>query len=388
MNRPNSPIVGKVERMLLQQAEDDEVPRSQDILHVSELSRSDFCPRAAYYRISGAPLLVPAKENSARLQAIFEEGHDVHAKWQRWIRRLGVLYGRWKCQVCGHIWLGTSPTSCPGRLTLPRHGEPYIAKCHATKWQIIYLEVPLYNKDLNLGGSGDGQLDNEEGPWVEIKTIGQGTVRQDAPSLLKEHTYKVVEVADRDEPLAKVRTLVDLDTLWKDLRSPFPSHLRQGNIYCALAGVDQCIFVYEFKPNQARKDFVVKASPRIYEPLLQKAEDLKWCVDHERTPPCPWDGCAQCRAYEKESDVRATTPRRSTQFQSAADRAARRADRVEGGRSAPPPRSARAIARPSAGVRAPADAVRRNRTGGPGPDGAVPAVSGLGGLLRRASVDR
>ena len=125
-NRVETRVVGPIERMLLAEGEEQsQDERRQDVLHVSELAKPTFCPRAAYQRITG---VAPPEESARmRLQAIFEEGHDVHAKWQRWVRRLGRLYGQWLCAVCESRWMATSPETCPkrakrraGSLPLPR----------------------------------------------------------------------------------------------------------------------------------------------------------------------------------------------------------------------------------------------------------------------------
>ena len=303
-------LVGPIERMLLEGGDEDE-PRRQDALHVSELAKSSFCPRAAYQRITGATQ--PTDSAKMRLQAIFEEGHDVHAKWQRWVRRLGRLYGRWLCVACEQSWMGTSPEACPN--------------CSAPGWKILYKEVPInaYNEYM-LVGHGDGQVDDANGMWIEAKTIGIGTVRMEAPSLLARYTNKGVHLEDvdrllewvtgqyRDEfisdgkfaaevddiPKSLLSRWVDFDGLWKNIRKPFPSHLRQGHLYGALAGVSEVIFIYEYKPNQAYKEFVVKTSPSVYEPLLEMALDVKWAVEQGRIPRCPHRDCKECT--EQESD--------------------------------------------------------------------------------------
>lgn len=293
--RVETRLVGPIERMLLAEGEsEDEEPRRQDVLHVSELARPEFCPRAAYLRITGA--LPPETSAKLRLQAIFEEGHDVHAKWQRWARRLGRLYGLWLCAVCESRWMATSPSSCP--------------HCAAPGWKLHYKEVPVdAAEEYFIVGHGDGQLDGPDGEWIEIKTIGIGTVRIEAPKLLMKYSRKGITLADIDAllehrrdhpdddlPKSLISSWIDFEGLWKDLRHPFPAHLRQGHTYGGLAGVEEVVFLYEYKPTQAHKEFVVKVSPRIYEPILEMAQDVKWAVEQGRAPRCPHGGCKECTA--------------------------------------------------------------------------------------------
>lgn len=391
-------LLGDIERMLLERGDEDDDRRS-DALHVSELAKLSFCPRAAYLRITGAAL--PEASAKMRLQAIFEEGHDVHAKWQRWVRRLGRLWGRWQCVACESSWMATSPDECP--------------HCGAPGWKIRYREVPVdgYDKYL-IVGHGDGQLDGPDGPWIEAKTIGIGTVRIEAPRLLTKYTHKGVHLEDIDRLLewitgeyreeflsdSKIRAevddipssllsrWVDFDGLWKNLRKPFPSHLRQGHLYGALSGAPEVVFIYEYKPNQAHKEFVVKTSPEVYEPLLETALDVKWAVEHERPPKCPHGGCKECTPEqtkeqgEREKGDAASTSRRTTRRGSRAQDSGRDVgsdrdrdprdgrDREDRARTGSPPR--RRVTRTPRG----SDSVGRQPT-----DGAVHAVRGLGRLL-------
>lgn len=313
--RVETRLVGPIERLLLAEGEEQsQDERRQDVLHVSELARPEFCPRAAYLRITGA--LPPEESAKLRLQAIFEEGHDVHAKWQRWARRLGRLYGQWLCAVCESRWMATSPNSCP--------------HCSAPGWKLHYKEVPVDRADdCFIVGHGDGQLDGPDGEWVEVKTIGIGTVRIEAPKLLMKYSRKGLTLGDIDAylewltdqhrqeflsngrmhadtdgiPKSLVSHWVDFDGLWKDIRHPFPAHLRQGHTYGGLMGVEEVVFIYEYKPTQAHKEFVVKVSPRIYEPILEMAQDVKWAVENERAPRCPHGGCKQCKTSEQPKEL-------------------------------------------------------------------------------------
>jgi hypothetical protein len=320
-------LLGRIERMLIEQGDGDE-PRRDDVLHVSEITHDDFCPRAAYYRMTGAPLLVESTV-PMRLQAIFEEGHVAHIKWQAWVRRLGTLYGRWRCLVCGTIWMGVSPERCEGevlinqrtgeRVTEPTNDALLHFSCWATAECIVYMEVPVYQglTEYMVTGSADGM---SEDVVIEAKTIGVGTVRVEAPRMLSTYTKQVVVVEKLQEyldwwekqpksgrdaafpdvgiPVGIRSTFIDHDSLWKDARAPFITHLKQGNIYGFLLGLEEALFIYEYKPNQAYKEFVVKVSPSVYEPPLELALDVKWAVENLKAPVCPHGGCKQCGAYE------------------------------------------------------------------------------------------
>lgn len=396
--RVETRLVGPIERMLLAEGDEDG-DRRQDALHVSELSKADFCPLAAYQRILG--LANPADAPRMRLQAIFEEGHDVHAKWQRWIRRLGRLYGKWLCAVCDTSWMATSPEQCPN--------------CSAPGWKIHYREVPVDAFESHmLLGHGDGQLDDAAGAWIEAKTIGIGTVRMEAPKLLMKYTRKGVTLRDidgllewvtdqyRQEHLSQGRlraevddipkslltTWVDFEGLWKDVRRPFPTHLRQGNLYGGAMGIEEVIFIYEYKPTQAYKEFVVKTSPGIYEPMLEMALDVKWAVEQRKPPRCPHDTCKACSTSEQKRDNGTGATGNSNTPRSAARKAApRRDDGAGSGDATGQGRSGEAGALPGTPAVRRITRTPRGRDGAERqrPDEGVRELHGLGRLLGGAT---
>lgn len=367
-------ILSPITRLLLAEGDGDE-PRDMTSLHVSELSKEKFCPRSAYYRLAGFPLLVPEREIGRQLQAIFEEGHDAHAKYQRWIRRLGRLYGRWQCAGCLYSWMATSPSECPD--------------CEATEpWRIRYREVPVVSEKYRIIGHGDGQLDGPDGDWVEVKTIGIGTVRMEAPRLLMQYTRKGVSLDALDDflgwragaesvndiPGSYLDTWIDLEGLWKNIRRPFSSHLRQGNLYCGLAGSPKCHFIYEYKPTQASKEFTITASEEVYGPLIEQAKDVVWALEKNKAPRCPHGGCSDCTAYEQEQrDGEENTP---TTGNGAAGAVAGRQGGVGEGGAVPGTEAPRRVARTPR---------RPDRTGGLRPDGAVAEEHGLGRLLGKST---
>lgn len=295
-------IVGPVERMLLGRdpwdmylGNGEIVQRRWDRIHPSELAGNDWCPRAAFYRISRGP--IEGEKHRFQTQVIFEEGHEYHRKWQMWAWDLGVLRGRFNCAACmpsSETFDATSPAACP--------------KCGASRRALDYREVPLKAESHLITGSSDGDLDEggdpEDEPLIEIKSIGIGTIRMEAPGLIRKHTYKV-ELEN-----GKTKTLLDQEGLWRDIRRPLPSHLRQGLIYCWVLGRRSIVFVYEFKPDGRSKEFHVKADFKYIEDLLDECLDVKHALDTGNPPPCKQgkQRCAICSAYEESSDVEESEP--------------------------------------------------------------------------------
>jgi hypothetical protein len=259
-------LLGDIHKHLLDQ-HDKPTDRRQDIIHPSEMAKSDWCPRQTYYRLAGAS---PEKGRSfsAQLEGVFEEGHMIHAKWQKWLQQMGRLWGKWRCAECGWTKLATG-------------GVLHCEHCDARQ-PLEYREVPVEaEEEFLIAGHEDGAIEDLNA-LVEIKSIGIGTVRFDQPELLREYTVKTEDG----------KTVTDLDGLWKALRRPFGSHIRQTQIYlrlCQEMGLpfDKVIFLYEYKATQAQKEFVVKYNPEIAEPLFETALDIKYALKKGKPPPRP-----------------------------------------------------------------------------------------------------
>jgi CRISPR/Cas system-associated exonuclease Cas4 (RecB family) len=266
--------------------------RDMTFVHPSEMTKDSWCPRVPYYRIAGVPS--EPEEISFSLANIFAEGHSIHDKYQQWFWDMGVLWGRWKCNDCGDSFFATSPKAC---------------NCGGS---LRYREVPLFSEEHHLIGHADGAVVCEDGKirLIEIKTVGLGTVRIEAPALFRQY-------ADGSKPL---------DKLWMSVNRPFPSHLKQGNLYLHmapkchefLADTDEMIFIYEWKPTQAVREFVVGYSPSVVQSLLDDAKAIKASLSTGVAPDRPhWSaaGAKVCRkcvfsatCWEQEEEEKDVAP--------------------------------------------------------------------------------
>jgi len=150
-----SRLIGDIERHLMARPVGD---RSTTVLHPSEIIKRDFCRRSAYFLLSGHTKI--AEKPNLRLQSIFDEGHAIHAKWQRWFQEMGVLYGRFTCTACKFSLFDLGPTTCPN--------------CGNDTME--YNEVTLVDNDLRIAGHTDGWIKGiGDDTLIEIKSIGPGT---------------------------------------------------------------------------------------------------------------------------------------------------------------------------------------------------------------------
>lgn len=268
-------ILPYIERALLKRTVDSASSRDQTYLHASEVAKNEWCERNSWYRISGFPIEKEEKF-SFNLQRIFEEGHDIHNKYQTWMWDAGILEGVWKCLIpdCRHGWYAISPHECP--------------QCGNNL--IEYKEVPLYSEKYHLIGHADGIVVIDGKRYVvEIKSLGARTLEFETPNLYKQYTDGEISLND----------------MWVRTRTPLPSHRRQGLLYSELTGIPRVHFIYEWKPNQQVKEFETVVRHGDADQLLARALTVAQGLERKLPPIRPqWaspthNTCAKC-PYQNE----------------------------------------------------------------------------------------
>jgi len=256
-------ILNDVQRHVMARAVEPDLDRRSDILHPSEMAKASWCWRHDYYRIRGTPIDPSTSSPSFHMENVFEEGHGIHRKWQGWLHEMGVLYGVFFCTECHERWWDTAPMTCPhcGSLRMPR-----------------YREIPLEAPELCIAGHSDGGIyKGDVLRLLEVKSLSLGTLRFEAPELYERYQNNE-----------------SLDIIWRDIKRPFPSHLRQGAMYLWLINrgqqaipVPEIVFIYEWKPTQQVKEFVVKYNPRNVERMIGGAEMVTEALQLRRPPKRP-----------------------------------------------------------------------------------------------------
>lgn len=271
--KSDSRLIGNVDRMLQTREPED---RRLDVLHPSEISGAEWCHLASWHLLRGDR--VEPERPPLRLRSIFDEGHAIHAKWQGYVREGGWLYGVYACKRCGARAWALSPTVCG----LCGHND------------VIYKEVPLVDDALRIAGHGDGWVKGlGDDFFIEIKSIGPGTIRKEIPALFEGGG--------------------DINTAWRNIKRPFTPHLRQGKLYLELGhrmvanGLlssfpDEVVFLYELKQDQDFKEFQVYRDPEAVEYIFEAAQIVVDQVRADIPPPCNIDrekGCKKCRPFAK-----------------------------------------------------------------------------------------
>ena len=227
----------------------------------------DRCALAQYHALKGNYVETRDKP-TARLASIFAEGHTIHAKWQNWFNEMGVLYGTW---LIGEerLW-GVSLSK--NYTEVPLRSDKHMIRGHADGW---------------IRGLGDDCL-------IEIKSIGSGGIRMEAPAIMEQANGNV-EIA------------------WKNIKTPFRAHQLQGQVYLHLCHLmveegllesapKEIVFIYELKANQEYKEFVVTYNPEFTKDIFDKALDVAWAANNDRPPLCSINiekGCTRCAPFQE-----------------------------------------------------------------------------------------
>lgn len=265
--KSTSRLIGDIERHLLSKAPE---VRSTTVLHPSEMVKKDWCLRASYFALTGAT--VKKEVPNLRLQSIFNEGHFIHHKWQTWFREMGVLYGQWHCMICGEEMFAISPSMC--------------LNCNARSSFLKYSEVTLVDTDVRIQGHTDGWIKGiGDDCLIEIKSIGAGTLRFEAPELLAKYEG-------------------DVQKAWRSIKRPFNTHLLQGQVYLELVRrmmqpVNEIVFIYELKADQDYSEFTVKADFGMVEEIFEKAKLVCARVEAKEPIECNISkyGCKSCQQF-------------------------------------------------------------------------------------------
>lgn len=183
----------------------EQLASTRDTQH---LHPSEICKRDWCQRASWYTIKGYEKKEERALSFqtlnIFAEGHNIHGKWQAWLYDSGIL-------------------EAP--------------------------EVPIFDEEHRIMGHADGIINDSKGRAVlEIKSVGAGTVRME--------DFELFQSASSP------------DEMWKKIRKPFMTHLRQVNLYMYCLGIHDAIVLYEWKATQDVKEFAIKFQPELIEDIL------------------------------------------------------------------------------------------------------------------------
>lgn len=244
--------------------------RRYDVFHPS--AWGSCLKKVAYqwYNESEKFLNVSADDIDLRKERVFDNGHGVHHRWQKYLDKAGVLRGAWKCcnPSCGLIYgehevLGIfNPDRDPNwRCACGAHENEY--------HELLVESEPWFN----FHGHCDGVIDV------------RGT---------KYETRRPTDVYVVD-----FKTMND--DMFSDLIHPKTEHVIQTQIYMWILNLQAAVVVYECKNNQALKELFVPRDDKLIETIKRQAVWMREVLRRRLLPNRP-DGFARsdfpCRECE------------------------------------------------------------------------------------------
>jgi hypothetical protein len=203
-----------------------ESTRRYDVFHPSAWG---YCLRKIAYQYYNEKKKFYQKTDAdvnSRLEMIFDNGHHVHARWQDYLDKAGVLRGIWRCPSpeCGKKH---GEGNKLGVLNPLRTKKGWKCQCGNDK-ALEYEEIPIISHpDYNFRGSCDAVLDFRGGPF-EVKSA-MDVIVVDFKSMKNDEFVK--------------------------LEHAKPEHIVQVSIYMWVLGLKGAVLLYESKncvPEYAR----------------------------------------------------------------------------------------------------------------------------------------
>lgn len=200
---------------------------------------------------------VQPHEVNLKMERIFDNGHKVHARWEDYLDKSGVLRGAWKCEnpICGKV----------------------------------------YGKDIHLGIFNPARVLKDWKCSCGCKSTHyqEMTVFSDKMFNFYGHVDAIVDV--RHTAFAKGDELDIFVVDFKSMRSDFfeeltyakPEHVVQVHIYMWLLNLQGAVLVYENKDNQLLKEMFVPRNEELITKIKSQAVWMLEVLKANKLPPVP-----------------------------------------------------------------------------------------------------
>lgn len=234
--------------------------RKYDVFHPSAWGSCLRKVAYQYYNEKEKFYTKEAIDIDIKQERVYDNGHGMHARWQKYLDCAGVLRGCWKCQnpTCGKVYgreelLGIfNPLRTPG----------WACKCGNAS-SMVYEELLIKSDPTyNFEGHCDAVADLR---GTQFATNSQ---------------YDLVVI---DFKTMKNEYFFDLDQAKYE-------HVVQTHIYMWVLGLAGAVILYENKDNQNIKEMFVPRDEAIIEKVKEEAIWMKDVVLEKRKLPQRPDG--------------------------------------------------------------------------------------------------
>lgn len=248
--------------------------RRYDYYHPSEFGG---CLRYAQYKKYADMGLIEVieEEHESKMIRLFDKGHNMHERWNRYFQEAGVLRGYWKCKnpLCNTMYgkenkIGVFEPKC-------------CEKCSCEEFE--YVEVSVRDEELGFGGHCDLILDF---------------------SKIKKETFEGVERTFNLKELPKKPIIADMKTVndrgFKKVlkEGPPEKYITQLTIYTHVLDCDFGLLIYENKDNSLLEYFEIPRNEEKFEKIAWQAKTMtKMSESEDRLLPPPKPAKIETYAY-------------------------------------------------------------------------------------------
>jgi len=251
-------VMGLVAPYLIKKAINSD--RKHDTFHPSAWGACLRKVALEYYNEKHKFLKRDASDINVRMEMIFDNGHGVHHRWQKYLDHSNVLRGAWQCPnpACGRIY-GLDDDKPLGIFNPSRYGN-FKCECGNEK-ELEYYEMIVKSEEFNFKGAVDAIVD-VRGPWGQDKPVGNSDIF----------------VLDLKSSKAKYFDEI-VHAKWE--------HVVQVHIYMWLLGLKMGVVLYECKDDQRIKEMPVPFDENLKERIKKESKWMQSVLKEGKLPPVP-----------------------------------------------------------------------------------------------------
>jgi len=251
---------------LVKKAADDD--REYDIFHPSAWGGCLRKVAYQYYNEQESFVIKRSSNLDLRFERIYDNGHSVHARWQKYLDCSNVLRGAWKCTnpKCGAIYGDTDRIG----IFNPLRTVPDWACSNCGNNKELRYEEPRVKSDqiYNFDGHCDAIVDLSGTPFARHNN--QDIIVVDFKSIKDEYFSEIAESKAKHE------------------------HVVQVNIYMWILELHAGVVLYENKNTQAVKEVFIPRDEQLIEKVKEQAIWMQNVLKKGKLPNRP-DGTSPSR---------------------------------------------------------------------------------------------
>ena len=211
-----------------------------------------------YYNEQERFLTRTANDIDDRMERIFDNGHGIHHRWQKYLDMANVLRGVWRC-----------PNPDCGK----KYGEN----------ELIGIFNPSAQPDWECEACGSSKrLEYEE---LSVKTDPKYLFEGHCDAVIDVSGTKFAQNGPYDQFVLDFKSMKD--DMYSELIEPKPEHVIQTNIYMWILNLQGAVVLYENKNSQSVKELFIPRDDELIEKIKAQSIWLQGVLKEKQLPHRP-----------------------------------------------------------------------------------------------------